>query len=563
VDVDLTRASQIGGHAQGDTLTSIEEIDGSVVGHDTLRGNSAANFLFGNGGNDVLEGRGGADTLRGGFGSDTASYESSNAGVTVGLEDTFTGLPSFANGGHATGDVLSEIENLRGSGFGDALMGNPSGNTLDGRGGDDSLFGDAGNDTLLGGDGDDYVKASDDHDLVDGGFGSDELHGEDGTDTVSFQSWDPTGIFLPLPETIHIQLGNGGAQGTATRTVFNLNTLTSTVVETDTLFTFEHVTGSNRAETIVGNNGANQLRGRGGNDVLQGGLGGDTLMGESGTDTASYQDNPGRVIASLANGTASEIMTINGQEMVVSTDSLSGIENLRGSAFFDVLLGNDGDNSIDGRGGFDSMAGGRGDDSYFVDLPGDVVSEAPGEGIDEVFQSFVTYQLTANVENLTLLNGAVAGLGNNLDNRITGNSVGNTLVGGGGVDTIDGGGGGDTLLGGADRDELTGGSGADRFVYQAVTDSGIDLATVDTIHDFSEAAGDQIDVSQMDANAELKGLQEWSFIGTADYTGAGQIRVVFADGNTFLAFSNDSGTDNEAAIRIIGIHGVDAGWFIF
>lgn len=69
VSLDLSLAST--GLAFNDTYTDIEDIQGSLVGADHLRGNSVANSLFGNGGLDTLEGGAGNDTLVGGFGKDS------------------------------------------------------------------------------------------------------------------------------------------------------------------------------------------------------------------------------------------------------------------------------------------------------------------------------------------------------------------------------------------------------------------------------------------------------------------------------------------------------------
>ena len=65
--------------------------------------------------------------------------------MTVNLGDG-TGM-----GGHAEGDTLEAIENIRGSGYADTLTGDAAANRLDGRSGDDELDGGAGNDTLEGG----------------------------------------------------------------------------------------------------------------------------------------------------------------------------------------------------------------------------------------------------------------------------------------------------------------------------------------------------------------------------------------------------------------------------
>ncbi|MCW9681151.1 calcium-binding protein, partial [Dolichospermum planctonicum UHCC 0167] len=95
--------------------------------------------------------------------------------------------------------------------------------------------------------------------------------------------------------------------------------------------------------------------------------------------------------------------------------------------------------------------GDEGNDTYYVDNTGDVVTEGSGPGNDSVF-STATYTLPTNVENLTLTGTAVNGTGNELDNIITGNSANNTLNGGVGNDTLSGSVGADTLDGGAGDD---------------------------------------------------------------------------------------------------------------
>ncbi len=60
VDVDLTRATQVNGDANGDVLVNIENITGSG-NQDRLAGNDLANVINGLGGRDILSGRGGSD----------------------------------------------------------------------------------------------------------------------------------------------------------------------------------------------------------------------------------------------------------------------------------------------------------------------------------------------------------------------------------------------------------------------------------------------------------------------------------------------------------------------
>ena len=58
VDVDLQRAVQSGGLADGDVLILIENVGGSRD-DDTIRGTGGVNILVGLGGDDLIEGRGG------------------------------------------------------------------------------------------------------------------------------------------------------------------------------------------------------------------------------------------------------------------------------------------------------------------------------------------------------------------------------------------------------------------------------------------------------------------------------------------------------------------------
>ncbi|MGK9171286.1 hypothetical protein KXR53_33655, partial [Inquilinus limosus] len=103
---------------------------------------------------------------------------------------------------------------------------------------------------------------------------------------------------------------------------------------------FENVVGSAHADDITGDAGANilvgledadRLDGSGGDDTLIGGFGADALIGDRGSDTASYALANAGVKVSLSTGT--------GTAGEAAGDTLTGIENLTGSAFADVLEG--------------------------------------------------------------------------------------------------------------------------------------------------------------------------------------------------------------------------------
>ena len=258
-----------------------------------------------------------------------------------------------------------------------------------------------------------------------------------------------------------------------------------------TSFTF---IGTDGVDQIFGGDGADTLSGLRGNDLLDGGAGNDTfkytigdgvdtidggagnntlaVSGTSGDDTIHVVVNGGGVITSIESmsPTNVQIYTVDGLAQAGAGDtldytgtlgalavnlatgsapgfaSIAGIENVTGGSNGDTLTGDSGNNRLDGGPGADAMAGGAGNDTYVVDNPGDVVTEAPNQGTDTV-QSSISYTLGANVENLTLTgSGAINGTGDALNNVISGNSGNNLLTGGAGNDRIDGGGGVDTAV---------------------------------------------------------------------------------------------------------------------
>jgi Ca2+-binding RTX toxin-like protein len=147
VTVDLA-AGTAGGEGS-DTLANIEDIQGSNH-DDTLTGNAGSNGLYAGPGNDAIDGRGGEDWVN------------------------FTSGPVAAllSSGSATGegtDTLTGIENLAGSRFDDALIGDA---------GPNKFTGGNGNDALSGGDGDDTLTGDLGTDSLDGGNGTDSCDGE-------------------------------------------------------------------------------------------------------------------------------------------------------------------------------------------------------------------------------------------------------------------------------------------------------------------------------------------------------------------------------------------------
>jgi hypothetical protein len=114
------------------------------------------------------------------------------------------------------------------------------------------------------------------------------------------------------------------------------------------------VDGTSGNDSLFGTPFDDLLNGLDGNDTLTGGVGNDTLDGGGGNDRAAYD---------LASGNVSVSLITNLATGADGTDTLIGIENLRGSQFDDYLEGNAGGNHIEARGGNDQVFGGDGDDT--------------------------------------------------------------------------------------------------------------------------------------------------------------------------------------------------------
>ena len=347
VSVDLRHDYTSDGHAQGDTLVDIENITGSDH-NDDLEGDAHANRLRGGKGDDHLHGGAGADWLDGGEGIDTIYYWESDAGVTVNL------LEGSARGGHAEGDVITGVETVSGSDYGDVLMGDNKDNTFYGYTGDDEIRGNDGDDRLSGGAG---------ADLLDGGAG---------LDIVDYWGSD-AGVTLNLKEAT---VAGGHAQG-------------------DILIDIEGIAGSEYADVLYGDEHANTLQGDAGDDELYGDNGDDLLLGGEGSDSIYGNEGHDYIIGEAGDD------DLRGDEGNDFLTGHAGDDNIHGGKGHDELYGDEGDDDLNGGAGDDFLAGsadadrltgGAGDDELYgdgTDIEGsaDVFIFAAGHG-DDIIHDF-------------------------------------------------------------------------------------------------------------------------------------------------------------------------------
>ena len=451
VTINLNSNPQVGGHAAGDTLTSMENIIGSAH----------ADVLTGNGEDNVIEGGGGGDTLDGGEGTDTLSYQGSSGGVTVdlrkGSEVDINGSPmdiiSKSSGGHAAGDkvIYDTFENITGSRYGDTLTGDDEVNVLKGGAGNDRLNGEAGDDTL------------------EGGPGRDTLDGGEGADKATYAG-ATAGVTLDLSSGTSGRGTGGDASG-------------------DSFKGIEEFVGSGYDDTFIA--GKNK----------------DNMDGGAGDDTVSYRNSRAGVTISLE---IDQEQTDSTTDSYADGDTLKSIENLTGSRYDDKLTGSgeantleggSGDDELYGGGGKDTLEGGRGDDTLEGGAGEDTFIIGRGDGKDTIndfargedkidLTAFTSIESVSDLttdtsgsnlridlsgsQDITLANvGSVDAAdfifysrsftGNDGNNTLTGNSKDNVLIGGKGNDRLDGRGGNDKLYGGDGDDTLRGGDGTDEL----------------------------------------------------------------------------------------------------
>ena len=112
--------------------------------------------------------------------------------------------------------------------------------------------------------------------------------------------------------------------------------------------------GGDGDDILFGGKGHDTIAGGNGNDELIGGPGADNLYGNDGDDTASYSQSLTGVLASLEQPT-DDLGDAAG-------DFYLFIEDLSGSLFDDVLIGDNGGNRLFGSNGDDILKGGGGAD---------------------------------------------------------------------------------------------------------------------------------------------------------------------------------------------------------
>lgn len=330
------------GHATGAATT---------MGDDTIAGDDGDDELFGVGGADSIDGGAGADRIDGGSGGDTIAGGADSDTLSGGDGDDL-----FAMGAEEAG-VLDEVA----GGDGDDTM---------------SFAGAASAMSVVFGFGNDGEGAASDgafeFDDVETvvGSGFDDIFSSE-VDGFAFEGGDGA-------DTLDESLLTGGGSFYWDLEIGYLGIVSFAGPVNGTLAGFENYIGFSGEDFVRGGGADNLLRGEAGDDGLEGEEGADTLAGGAGADAldggagidwADYSSAALKVVADLLTG-ASNLNDAAG-------DSYVDVENLRGTAFNDLLQGDHGDNLIDGGIKNDNLRGRKGADTLIGGVGQDTLNGAP------------------------------------------------------------------------------------------------------------------------------------------------------------------------------------------
>lgn len=379
VSIDLTLNTASGGEANGDRISNIDDVQGSVHA-DVLTGNTNANRLDGSFGDDRIDGRGGADEIRGGDGNDTV-LGNNNGGVLDGgggidlLSYAHLAGPVFVNLRAGTTVSLltpltpDRLGTVDGAGVFTRATEYGSFENLDGSLGNDTLTGDLGGNIIRGLNGNDVLDGEGGADTLMGGSGADVLEGGAGLDWADYS--DGCGV------TVNLAAGTGQrsfAQG-------------------DTLQNIENLRGTDGDDVLTGDAGDNilapGLSTTAGLDQVAGGDGVDTLVMDYSRDDRGAGLSGGFSMGSLTDGLFSrkqsgsftvdlDRVRFTGMDQLDVLGTIRG-DQVYGGALADRIFTGDGNDFITTGKGNDVVDAGTGNDNVTSGSDADRQLEAPSE----------------------------------------------------------------------------------------------------------------------------------------------------------------------------------------
>ena len=405
----------------------------------------------------------------------------------------YTGDEHVVLGGTAGDDILiSSIgdDTVYGDGGNDRIEGGDGNDDLQGGDGDDIITDNGGDDVLKGGAGNDVIQGGNGLNLVIAGSGSDFIvTGEDITEVIA-----GTGNDFILGSRFNVQMaGNEGDDW------IEIGSQDGAPGDNFDPFGTDSIIGN---DVFLGDGGFDEMIGEGGDDIFVGSAGPDKLKGMSGFDWATYKDMRfGVAIDFFANAFNETPVPLS---IASTTSKFAGVEGLSGSAFGDILLGDD--------------------------------SDAAAIATEGAQGSVLT--------NLDLIGGLQAFLGAG----VTSFGSGNIILGGDGSDIIEGRGGDDLIDGDAWLNVHV-------SVRANADGTGAEIRRADSMTELaSDMVAGNINPGQLQVVREILPGSSGNF-DTAVFSGnLADYTIIINDGGTPLNFSDDivTVTDN-----VVGRDGLD------
>ena len=561
----------------------------TLKGVDDIRATDFDDTLIGGGYSDYesFRGKGGNDSIDGGAGYDRADYQGSTTGVYVDLwRGTAYGMDS-TNASIGT-DTLRSIEAVRGTNFDDVFDASnfgqaaPQGQTVNVGSGvfmlahGNSFEGRAGNDTIKGNGATriDYTNSAIgvDADLLRGtAYALGDLNseaaksiGQDAFSGVFRVRGTPLGDKLAggangraygnvLVEGFEPGAGNDTVDGRGgwDEVYYGFTAHTQGVVVDMSITSGPQVSndGTGGQDTLIGIEAvsgtgfADSFKGRDDHSGLFGGS--ELFVGYGGNDTIDGRGGYDEVgYREDPAGVTVNLTTGTATDGWRNTDTLISIEGVEASNHNDSITGSSANNRLDGLGGNDTIDGGGGTDWVEYNNASGAVSVHLGNG---------TASGAAGTDTLLNIENAQGSIYND---TLTGSAVDNVLEGLDGNDTLSGGDGADTLLGGEGNDRFYGQAGNDRL--EGGPRRNLNWGT-GTSGDYDVADYNSVTTNGITLSLSALTVTGNSQVGTDTLVGIEEVRATkLADTVTgTLAARNPNAADAQTGLSWIGLGGSD------
>ena len=350
------------------------------------------------------------------------------------------------------------------------------------------------NDVIYGYGGADSINAKSGDDIIIGGEGNDAITGGDGFDISVYTGLFADYTITPQLTSYYVEdtVGTDGRDSISQIERLNFqdgfyDLSTSTFTPYDEVFV-----ATATAESFAGDN--------------------------EGTDTVDYSNSDAAVSVdikdNILSGGYAEGDSLSGIEAIVGSayDDLikgdNGINTINGGAGDDQIYGRDGDDTLLGGDGADKMRGGDGNDVIYTGAGDD--TDVRGEaGNDTIYGEDGADKLQGSEGDDTLYGGDGNDLlyGDDTDELLTGNDI---LDGGAGDDSLRGGYGDDTYIASAGLDDIFDLGGNDKIVFGSgvgLFDLGIQIDPQDSDSVLITNGADTIKVvNQLDVNSAVETL---------------------------------------------------------